>query len=185
MQSCLVYPEWLHIVVVITICSWMYTNESRRLKLSLAAHGCTGGNGQHFYWGFFTLVPFNPKPIKPLQIKVKSWMRTKMQWYHCKLVKWVERINVNLWNLQIRWKHSYFHCNWKLNNCKDDCFIQQSVIPIVKVFLLNCFPPSEVGLKPHLPLLLFRQCWWVAGPLLSHFPPRCTSFPPDKYYSLV
>ena len=45
----------------------------------------------------------------------------------------------------------------KLDNCKDDCFIQQIVILIVKVFLLNCSPPSEVGLKPHLPLLLFRQ----------------------------
>ena len=28
---------------------------------------------------------------------------------------------------------------------------------MVKVFLLNSFSPSEVGLKPHLPLLLFRQ----------------------------
>ena len=50
----------------------------------------------HFPGAFFTLVPFNPKPIKPLRIKVKSQMRTKMQWYHCKLVKWVERIKVNL-----------------------------------------------------------------------------------------
>ena len=37
-----------------------------------------GGNGQHFSWGFFSLVPFNPNPINPLRIKAKSQMRTKM-----------------------------------------------------------------------------------------------------------
>ena len=63
-------------------------------------------------------------------------------------MKWVERNSVNLWNLQIRWNHTHCHCNWKLDNCKDDCFIQQIVILIVKVFLLNCSPPSEVGLNP-------------------------------------
>ena len=114
---------------------------------SLLWVGNTGRNGQHFSWGFFTLVPFNPNPINPSRIKAKSWMQTKTQLQGCNPVKWVERNSVNLWNLQIRWN---CHCNWKLNNCKDDCFIQQSVIPMVKIFLLNCSPPSEVGLKPHL-----------------------------------
>ena len=50
----------------------------------------TGGNGQHFSWGFFFLVPFNPNPINPSQIKAKSQMGTKMQWQGRKPVKWVK-----------------------------------------------------------------------------------------------
>jgi len=108
---------------------------------------------EKIFLGLF-LFSFNPNPINPLWIKAKSWMWTKTQLQGCNPVKWVESNSVNLWNLQIGWN---CHCNWKLNNFKDDCFIQQSVIPMVKVFLLNCSPPSEVGLKPYPPLLLFRQ----------------------------
>ena len=119
----------------------------------------TGGNGQHFSWGFFSLVPFNPNPINPLRIKAKSQMRTKMQWQGRKPVKWVKGLVLTCEICKFdENKHTvYCHCYWKLDNCKDDCFIQQSVISIVKVFLLNCSPPSEVGLKPHPPLLLFHQ----------------------------
>ena len=56
----------------------------------------TGGNGQHFSWGFFSVVPFNPNPINPLWIKAKSQMQTKTQLQGGNPVKWVER------NLQIR-----------------------------------------------------------------------------------
>ena len=56
----------------------------------------TGGNEQHFFWGFFSLVPFNPNLMNPSQIKAKSWMRTKTQLQGCNPVKWVERNSINL-----------------------------------------------------------------------------------------
>ena len=52
----------------------------------------TGGNGQHFSWGFFTLLPFNPYPINPSRIKAKSWMGTKTQWKGHKPVRWTEEL---------------------------------------------------------------------------------------------
>ena len=69
--------------------SWM----KNKIKVKV---NFTGGNGQHFSCGFFSLVPFNPNPINPSWIKAKSWMGTKTQLQGCNLVKWVERNSVNL-----------------------------------------------------------------------------------------
>ena len=34
------------------------------------------GNGQLFSWGFLTLVPFNPNPVNPSWIRVKTRLQT-------------------------------------------------------------------------------------------------------------
>ena len=39
----------------------------------------------------------------------------------------------------------------KANNCKDDGFMKHKVIPIVKVFLLDCSIPPEGGIVHPVP----------------------------------
>ena len=56
----------------------------------------TGGNGQHFYQAFFSLVPFNLNTKKPLADKSKITNVNKDIVTGLYPVKWVERISVNL-----------------------------------------------------------------------------------------
>ena len=56
----------------------------------------TGGNGQHFPWGFFSLVPFNPNPPKPLADQSRITDPKKDTVTGLNPVKGVERNNINL-----------------------------------------------------------------------------------------